>query len=175
MENSKEKRPTEQGSAEAGAQEVVKICPRCGQPYSYLSSCKSGSRVYYFAAHYEGYEEVDGRVRRKVRKCYLGPRTYPEKPGSVKPISPMDEESLRELLRWVEQAKQAKLSPIASLELSTKLVEGAIQFMRMLWVPLPPIIDLLDRRRSNELMERANAAYYHLNQLRDYLLALLEE
>jgi hypothetical protein len=108
-----------------------------------------------------------------VRKCYLGPRI--EKPKSIKPVSPMNEESLRELLSRVEKAKQVKLSPIAGLELSTKLVEGAIQFMRMMMEPLTPVIDLLDRRRFNELVERANAAYYHLDKLRDYLLGLLEE
>jgi hypothetical protein len=109
-----------------------------------------------------------------VRKCYLGPRI--EKPKSIKPVSPMNEESLRELLSRVEKAKQVKLSPIAGLELSTKLVEGAIQFMRMMMMePLTSVIDLLDRRRFNELVERANAAYYHLDKLRDYLLGLLEE
>lgn len=51
---SKEK-PTEDG-----AQEVRKVCPKCGQPYSYLSSYKRGSRVYYLAVHNEGYEEVGG-------------------------------------------------------------------------------------------------------------------
>jgi hypothetical protein len=172
MESSKESK--EQKPTDAGTQEVRKVCPRCGQPYSYLSSYKRGSRVYYLAVHNEGYEEVEGKLKRKVRKCYLGPRIQSEKPN-IKPVSPMDEKSLRELLSRVKQAEQVKLSPIASLELMTKLVEGAIQFMRMMRGPLTPVIDLLDRRRYNELMERADAAYYYPNQPRDYLLGLLEE
>lgn len=33
-------------------------------------------RKYYYAVHYEGYSRVNGKVRRKLRKCYLGPRAY---------------------------------------------------------------------------------------------------
>jgi len=51
-----------------------KTCPRCGLPYSYLERHRIGSRVYLYAVHYEGYEKgPDGRVRKRVRKCYLGP------------------------------------------------------------------------------------------------------
>ena len=50
-----------------------KICPRCGLPYSYIE--KHGK--YYYAVHYLGYSKTpSGRVRKKVRKCYLGADIY---------------------------------------------------------------------------------------------------
>jgi len=71
-----------QGKAEAeeASEKDEKLCPRCGQPFSYLESYKRGSQTYYVAVHYEGYEkvEVEGRrkVKKKARKCYLGPQIY---------------------------------------------------------------------------------------------------
>jgi hypothetical protein len=50
-----------------------RICPRCGQPYSYIDSYRRGSQVYYAAVHLEKGEE-GGRARK--RKCYLGPKVY---------------------------------------------------------------------------------------------------
>jgi len=53
------------------------VCPRCGQPISYIEKHKRGNRVYYYAVHYEGYERgPDGRPRPKLRRCYLGPDKY---------------------------------------------------------------------------------------------------
>jgi len=55
------------------------VCPRCGQPISYIERQRRGNRFYYYAVHYEGYERTpDGRIRKKVRRCYLGPSTYVE-------------------------------------------------------------------------------------------------
>jgi Sec-independent protein translocase protein TatA len=55
------------------------ICPRCGQPVSYIERQRRGNQVYYYAVHYEGYERgPDGRVHKKVRRCYLGPNAYIE-------------------------------------------------------------------------------------------------
>jgi len=57
----------------------VMICPRCGQPISYIERQRRGNQVYYFAAHYYGYERTpDGKIRKKVKKCYLGPSAYIE-------------------------------------------------------------------------------------------------
>ncbi|WP_148666755.1 hypothetical protein [Acidilobus sp. 7A] len=57
----------------------VMVCPRCGQPVSYIERQRRGNRVYYYAVHYEGYERTpDGRVHKKVRRCYLGPNAYIE-------------------------------------------------------------------------------------------------
>jgi len=45
----------------------VKICPRCGLPYSYIE--KRGK--YYYAVHYE--QRGEKRVK---RRCYLGAENY---------------------------------------------------------------------------------------------------
>jgi len=53
------------------------VCPRCGQPISYIEKRKIGNNVYYYAVHYEGYERgPDGKPRPKLRRCYLGPEKY---------------------------------------------------------------------------------------------------
>lgn len=57
-----------------------KICPRCGQHYSYIetrtvevkSRDKSKKQNYYYAVHYE--KDENGKTRR--RRCYLGPNRY---------------------------------------------------------------------------------------------------
>ncbi|MCG2874723.1 MAG: hypothetical protein L7H09_05500 [Acidilobus sp.] len=56
---------------------AYRVCPRCGQPISYIERQRRGNRVYYYAVHYEGYERTpDGRIHKKVRRCYLGPDKY---------------------------------------------------------------------------------------------------
>ena len=56
---------------------AYRVCPRCGQPISYIERQRRGDQVYYYAVHYEGYERTpDGRIRKKVRRCYLGPEKY---------------------------------------------------------------------------------------------------
>jgi len=51
-------------------------CPRCGREISWIERRRRGDRVYYYAVHYLGYSKVGGRVRKNVRKCYLGPEEY---------------------------------------------------------------------------------------------------
>jgi hypothetical protein len=52
-------------------------CPRCGQPISYIERHRRNGHVYYYAVHYLGYERApDGRVLKRLRKCYLGPDLY---------------------------------------------------------------------------------------------------
>jgi len=51
-----------------------KICPRCGEPYSFIKEVSKGGRVYLYAVHYEGYEKVNGKKKIKYRYCYLGPK-----------------------------------------------------------------------------------------------------
>jgi hypothetical protein len=54
-------------------------CPRCGQPISYIEKHRRNGHVYYYAVHYLGYERApDGRVVKRLRKCYLGPEAYTE-------------------------------------------------------------------------------------------------
>lgn len=48
-----------------------KICPRCGEKYSYIGRLKVKGNVYCYAVH-------DKRLKgnRSVRRCYLGPEEY---------------------------------------------------------------------------------------------------
>ena len=56
---------------------AYRVCPRCGQPISYIERRRIGNNVYYYAVHYEGYERgPDGKPRPKLRRCYLGPEKY---------------------------------------------------------------------------------------------------
>ena len=50
----------------------VRVCPRCGLPYSYIERRVVGGRVYLYAVHITKVKE-GGKVKRRVRKCYLGP------------------------------------------------------------------------------------------------------
>ncbi len=53
---------------------AYRVCPRCGQPISYIERRRIGNNVYYYAVHYEGYERgPDEKPRPKLRRCYLGP------------------------------------------------------------------------------------------------------
>ena len=57
-----------------GAQPQLKVCPKCGEPISYIERRKMGNRVYLYAVHYYGYERgPNGKPRPKLRRCYLGP------------------------------------------------------------------------------------------------------
>ena len=50
------------------------ICPRCGRPIDWFERFKEGNRVYLYAVHYLGYQKTpEGKIRKKVEKCYLGP------------------------------------------------------------------------------------------------------
>jgi hypothetical protein len=52
----------------------LEVCPKCGEPISYIERRKVGDRVYLYAVHYYGYERgPDGKPRPKLRRCYLGP------------------------------------------------------------------------------------------------------
>ena len=54
-----------------------RICPRCGQPISWVETFRKGGHTYYVAVHYQGYyKDSSGKIRKKVRKCYLGPDIY---------------------------------------------------------------------------------------------------
>ena len=53
-------------------EKVIKLCPRCGMPYSYLEIRRRGDKIYYYAVH----EEWKGGRRISRRKCYLGPDIY---------------------------------------------------------------------------------------------------
>ena len=74
-----------------------KICPRCGQKYSYIERRKVGSQVYLLAVHYF---KVGGK--RKVRKCYLGPESeyiYVSRLHEFPLRGPLDKERILKYLR----------------------------------------------------------------------------
>jgi len=45
-----------------------KICPRCGQHYTYLEKRQIGSNTYLYAVHVHKHNR-----KRNIKKCYLGP------------------------------------------------------------------------------------------------------
>jgi len=47
-----------------------KICPRCGNSFSYIEEVDRGGRSYLYAVHYV----KDESGKRKKRRCYLGPK-----------------------------------------------------------------------------------------------------
>jgi len=51
----------------------LKLCPKCGNPYSWIESRVVGKRVYYYAVHVYKDPETG---KRRVKRCYLGPEVY---------------------------------------------------------------------------------------------------
>jgi hypothetical protein len=47
-----------------------KICPKCGEPYSYIEEIDIGGRSYLYTVHYV----KDENGKRKKKRCYLGPK-----------------------------------------------------------------------------------------------------
>ena len=58
----------EKGDQEEGEE---KVCPKCGQKYSYIEEREVGNNVYYYAVHY-----VYKNKKQKKRYCYLGAKDY---------------------------------------------------------------------------------------------------
>ncbi len=50
-----------------------KVCPRCGQPYSYVERTKARGtqQRYYYAVHL-----IKEAGKWKKKRCYLGPKVY---------------------------------------------------------------------------------------------------
>lgn len=54
-----------------------RVCPRCGQIVSCFQKIKIRGAEYWYSVHYEGYEkDPNGKVKLKLKKCYLGPVEY---------------------------------------------------------------------------------------------------
>jgi len=128
MKSSLKAEPRVEGRVEAQAQEKAeKVCPRCGQPFSYIESYAKGSQRYYVAVHYEGYQKVEGKIKKKVRKCYLGPQVYKyvEKLHGLELSGPIDKERFKRyfkgLLDEVELSPRELVSMIE--ELGSRLLE----------------------------------------------------
>lgn len=54
-----------------------KVCPKCGEPYSYLERRKRGESIYLYAVHRERGEGG----KSKVKKCYIGGERYTIRPN----------------------------------------------------------------------------------------------
>jgi len=46
-----------------------RVCPRCGQKYSYIEKRKKNGQIYLYAVH----RWKEGK-KNKIKKCYLGPK-----------------------------------------------------------------------------------------------------
>ena len=125
-----------------GQSQGVPLCPRCGQPISYIERQRRGNRFYYFAVHYEGYERTpDGKIRKKVRRCYLGPAEYVEVSklhsdlgltlkGLIEEGREMD--YMEALANTIEaRLRDGRLRPEEALELARKL-DRLAELARML-------------------------------------------
>ena len=52
-------------------EKVIRFCPRCQNPYSYIEKRKKNGHVYCYSVHET---RIDGK--RHVHKCYLGAEEY---------------------------------------------------------------------------------------------------
>jgi len=57
--------PKARAKAQESQEAQEKVCPRCGGKFSYIEAQRKGGQTYYVAVHYEGYEKVGGRVRKR--------------------------------------------------------------------------------------------------------------
>ena len=111
----------------AQAQEKGFTCPRCGQRASYLERQLKGSQTYFIAVHYEGYQKVGGKVKKKVRKCYLGPREYilVEKLHGLDLAGLIDSERFKRYVREALDSTEFTLDEL--LELIGELADRALE------------------------------------------------
>jgi len=103
------------------------VCPRCGSPISWVEKQRKGDRVYYYAVHYFGYVKVGKRVRKKVKRCYLGPEAYEyvsrlhEDLGIVLEGAVVDRRVVHYLDAFVEALSRANLDRPTLVEILNKL------------------------------------------------------
>ena len=102
-------------------------CPRCGSPISWIETQRKGDRVYYVAVHYLGYTKSGGRVRKRVRKCYLGPEVYEyvsrthQNLGVVLEGAVVDRRVLHYLDAFITALSKAELDKPTLVEIVSKL------------------------------------------------------
>ena len=94
------------------------VCPRCGQRASYIEKQVKGSQTYYVAVHYLGYDS--SAKRKKVKKCYLGPREYVnvEKLHGIGLAGLIDRARFKRYLREVVESTDFGLEELLELILS---------------------------------------------------------
>jgi len=104
----------------------LKLCPRCGAPYSWIERRESGGRVYYYAVHV--YKDSSGK--RRVKKCYLGPEEY-EYVSRLHAKEGLTLKGLRDSQRALEYL-DALIAYLQTVELDNALRrELGLRFMRI--------------------------------------------
>jgi len=125
----------------------LKICPRCGAPYSWIERRESKGNVYYYAVHV--YKDPESGKRR-VKKCYLGPEEY-EYVSRLHIKEGLTLKGLRDSQRALEYL-DALISYLQSVELDNSLRrELGLRFMRIGRILLglePDISDISEVLRS---------------------------
>ena len=109
------------------------ICPRCGLPVSYFEKQRKSGKEYLYAVHYYGYSRTaSGKVKKKVRKCYLGPVGAYEyvtklhfREGLVLRGLSDSERAFAYLEALIRYVRSVKLSREVKLKLATKFREIA--------------------------------------------------
>jgi len=102
-------------------------CPRCGSPISWIETQRKGDRVYYVAVHYAGYTKVGGKVRKRIKKCYLGPEVYEyvsrthQNLGVVLEGAVVDRRVLHYLDAFITALSKAELDKPTLVEIVSKL------------------------------------------------------
>ena len=90
----------------------IRVCPRCGLPFSYVKEKRINGRVYLYAIHYI----KEGPGRRRVKERYLGPKDRYEY------VTRMHEKENLVLKGLIEQERAVQyLYSIVSYMVSTKL------------------------------------------------------
>jgi len=112
-----------------------RICPRCGEPFSYIKRRVVNGRVYLYAVHYQGYVKGEkGKVRKITRECYLGPKdryvhasTTHEKEGlRLKGLG--DSRRLPEYLdKLLDYAVRGDLDPALKREVARRLERALVR------------------------------------------------
>jgi len=107
-----------------------KICPRCGEPISWFERRAVGNRIYVYAVHVTTVRE-GGRVKRKVRKCYLGPEDSYEYVSKLHKKEGLVLKGLVSSKRAIDYL-DALIRYLESVEISRELRESlGIRFMRI--------------------------------------------
>jgi len=105
-----------------------RICPRCGEPFSYLKRRVVNGRVYLYAVHYLGYTRENDRIKKITRECYLGPEdkyihasTTHEKEGLRLKGLGDSRRFLEYLDKLLEYAVRGDLDPVLRREVARRL------------------------------------------------------
>jgi hypothetical protein len=120
--------------SEGRPEKVLRFCPRCGNPYTYIDKKVKNGHTYYYAVHVY---KVDGK--RKVHKCYLGAKEY----TYVKAMHPEMFENLTGMvdkdryIRYLEDIAEVVSNMILSDEQKHRVKTALRQALNRLETPKP--------------------------------------